>query len=159
MHRKSCPHTSQQNGLAEKKLCHILETGLTLLAHSGLSNTYWVDAFLTSVYIINRLPTAVLTYEKLFKIAPNYFVLRVFGCKCFPLLRPYTTHKLEYRPKFVFFLATVLLAIVVLIHFQVKFISLGMSFVMKDFFQQRNMLHCYCHPGLMLLLIILFNSQ
>lgn len=33
LHRKSCPHTSQQNGLAERKLQQILETGLTLLAH------------------------------------------------------------------------------------------------------------------------------
>jgi transposase InsO family protein len=40
LHRKSCPYTSQQNGLAEKKLRHILETGLTLLAHSHLSNSY-----------------------------------------------------------------------------------------------------------------------
>jgi hypothetical protein len=32
LHRKSCPYTSQQNGLAERKLRHLLETGLTLLA-------------------------------------------------------------------------------------------------------------------------------
>jgi hypothetical protein len=37
LHRKSCPYISQQNGLAERKLRHILETGLTLLAQSGLS--------------------------------------------------------------------------------------------------------------------------
>ena len=101
IHRKSCPHTFQQNGLAERKLRHILEMGLTLLAHSGLSNTYWIDAFLTTVYIINRLPTPVLShfspYEKLFHQVPNYSILRVFGCKCFPLLRPYTNHKLEYQ--------------------------------------------------------------
>jgi len=108
LHRKTCPHTSQQNGLAERKLRHILETGLTLLAHCGLSNRYWVDAFLTSVYIINRLPTLVLDhsspYEKLFQRHPNYSLLRVFGCKCFPLLRPYTSHKLEYRSKSCIFL-------------------------------------------------------
>jgi transposase InsO family protein len=46
LHRKSCLSTSQQNGLAERKRRHILEIGLTLLAHSYLSNTYWVDAFL-----------------------------------------------------------------------------------------------------------------
>jgi hypothetical protein len=108
LHRKSCPYTSQQNGLAERKLRHILETGLTLLAHSGLSNKFWVDAFLTSVYIINRLPTPVLNqsspYEKLFCKSPDYTMLRVFGCKCFPLLRPYTAHKLEYRSKSYIFL-------------------------------------------------------
>jgi hypothetical protein len=107
-HRKSCPHTSQQNGLAERKLRHILETGLTLLAHSGLSNKYWVDAFLTFVYIINCLPTRTLNhispYAKLYGKDPNYSILRVFGCKCFPLLRPYTANKLEYRSKACIFL-------------------------------------------------------
>jgi transposase InsO family protein len=107
-HRKSCPHTSQQNGLAKRKLRHILETGLTILAHSGLSNRYWVDAFLTSVFIINRLPTPVLDhmspYERLFHKSPDYSLLRVFGCKGFPLLRPYTAHKLEFRSKACVFL-------------------------------------------------------
>ena len=38
----------------------LVETELTLLAHSHLSNRHWVDAFLTSVYVINRLPTPIL---------------------------------------------------------------------------------------------------
>jgi len=103
LHRKSCPHTSPQNGLAERKLRHILETGLTLLAHSQLSNKYWVDAFITAVHIINRLPTPTLQYSspffKLYNREPNYQELRVFGCLCYPLLRPYGLHKLEYRSK------------------------------------------------------------
>jgi hypothetical protein len=103
LHRKSCPYTSQQNGLAERKLRHLLETGLTLLAYSSLSNKFMVDAFLTSTFIINHLPTVVLQnsspFQKLFKIDPDYKALRVFGCKCFPLLRPYTAHKLEFRSK------------------------------------------------------------
>jgi len=107
-HRKSFPHTSQQNGLAKRKLHHILETGLTLLARSDLSNRYWVDAFLTSVFIINRLPTSVLNhaspFEKLFLKSLDYSLLRVFGCKCFPLLHPYTTHKLEFQSKVCIFL-------------------------------------------------------
>jgi len=52
-HRLTCPHTSQQNGLAERKHRHIMEMGLTLLAQSGLSKKFWVDAFLTAIYIIN----------------------------------------------------------------------------------------------------------
>jgi transposase InsO family protein len=103
LHRKSCPHTSQQNRVAERKLRHILETSLIMLAHSRLSYQYWVVSFLTAVYIINRLPTAILQqsspYEKLFHKSPEYTRLKVFGCKCFPLLRPYNTNKLEYRSK------------------------------------------------------------
>jgi len=82
---------------------NILETGLTLLAHSHLSNKYWPDSFLTAVHVINRLPTATLhhlsPYEKLYNQPPDYQRLRVFGCLCYPLLRPYGLHKLEYRSK------------------------------------------------------------
>jgi hypothetical protein len=103
IHRKSCPYTSQQNVLAERKLRHILETGLTPLAHSHLSNKYWVDAFLTAMYIINRLPTPTLQnaspYSKVNNREPNYKKLRIFGCLCYPLLRPYGLHKLEFRSK------------------------------------------------------------
>jgi hypothetical protein len=101
--RKTCPYTSPQNGVAERKLRHILETGFTLLAHAHLSNRYWVDSFITAVYTINRLPTAKLNYlspyEKLYNTSPNYQKLKVFGCLCFPLLRPYGLHKLDFRSK------------------------------------------------------------
>jgi len=39
-HRLSCPHTSQKNGLDERKHCHIMDIGLTLLAQSGLSKKF-----------------------------------------------------------------------------------------------------------------------
>jgi hypothetical protein len=103
IHRKTCPYTSPQNGVAERKLRHILEMGLTLLAHSHLSNKYWPDAFNTAVYIINRLPTPILEhvspYFKVYNRDPDYQAFRVFGCLCYPLLRPYGLHKLEYRSK------------------------------------------------------------
>jgi hypothetical protein len=60
------------------------------------------------VFIINRLPTPVLRYStlytKLYNKYPNYSMLRIFGCKFYPLLRPYTSHKLEYRSKACIFL-------------------------------------------------------
>jgi hypothetical protein len=102
-HRLTCPHTSQQNGIAERKHRHIVELGLTLLAQLGLPSKHWVDSFLTSVYLINRLPTPVLKnaspFSKLFGTPPKYSALKSFGCLCFPLLRPYTTHKLSFRSK------------------------------------------------------------
>jgi histone deacetylase 1/2 len=47
-HRVSCPHTSQQNGITERKHRDIVETGLALLAHSSLPVRYWDEAFLTA---------------------------------------------------------------------------------------------------------------
>ena len=40
MHRLSSPKTLQQNGVAERKHRHIVDTGLALLAHSHLPFTY-----------------------------------------------------------------------------------------------------------------------
>lgn len=49
------------------------------------------------------MPTPVLSLDspflKLFRSNPNYERLRVFGCQCFPWLRPYTKHKLEERSR------------------------------------------------------------
>ena len=104
----SCPGHPEQNGLAERKHHHILDTGLTLLAHAYILPTYWVDAFQTTVYLINRLPTHVLVYltpyEKLFHKTTSYDSLRVFGCACFPYLRPYNTNKLQFCSKCCVFL-------------------------------------------------------
>jgi transposase InsO family protein len=61
LHRFSCPHTSQQNNVAERKHRHVVDIGLALLAHSSLSIKYWVDAFLIAIYLINRLPTPTLS--------------------------------------------------------------------------------------------------
>ena len=36
IHQFSCPHTPQQNGVAERKHRHVVEYGLTMLSHSKL---------------------------------------------------------------------------------------------------------------------------
>jgi hypothetical protein len=79
----SCPHTSQQNGIAERKHHHLVETGLALLAHSSLPLHFWDEAFLTACYLINCMPTLVLKNEtplfRLLQVQPNYSFLRIFG--------------------------------------------------------------------------------
>jgi hypothetical protein len=101
LHRFTCPYTSEQNGISERKHRHITETALSLLAQSHLAPHYWVDAFLTAVYLINRLPTPVLQHQspyfKLLQKQPDYSFLKTFGCACYPLLRPYIPHKLSFR--------------------------------------------------------------
>ena len=99
----SCPSHPEQNGLVEHKHCHIVEIELTLLAHSHRPLSYWVDAFNTALYLINRLLTHNLQfftpYTKLFNRPPKYDFLQIFGCACFPYLRPYNTNKLQFRSK------------------------------------------------------------
>lgn len=43
-------------------------------------------------------------YEALFGDTPNYSKLRVFGCVCYPWLRPYAKNKLEPRSRLCIFL-------------------------------------------------------
>lgn len=61
---------------------------------------FWDYAFLTSVYLINRLHTTALKFDtpyiKLFNLNSDYTLLKVFGCSCFLLLRPYNKHKLQF---------------------------------------------------------------
>ena len=55
--RIACPKTPEQNGCAERKHRHIVETGRALLHHSNVPTEYWHYAFDTAVYIINRANT------------------------------------------------------------------------------------------------------
>ncbi|KAL3830766.1 hypothetical protein ACJIZ3_019568 [Penstemon smallii] len=100
-HRISCPYAHSQNGMVERKHRHIVETGLALLSHSSLPKKFWSDSFITAVYLINRLPSPLLKnvspFEILFKKKPNYLFLKTFGCQCWPNLRPYNKHKIDFR--------------------------------------------------------------
>ena len=102
-HHVACTHAHQQNGFAERKNRHVVELGLALLANSSMPIKIWDEAFLTTTYLINLLPSKVINFEtpitRLFGICPDYKSLRVFGCACWPNLRPYNTRKLAFRSK------------------------------------------------------------
>jgi hypothetical protein len=102
-HRVSYPHTHQQNGSAERKHRHIVETGLALFAHAHIPIKFWDDAFLIATFLINHMPARVLDntspIERLLHTPPNYSMMRVFGCACWPHLRAYNKHKLSFHSK------------------------------------------------------------
>jgi hypothetical protein len=69
---------------------------------------FWDEAFSTVVYLINRTPSRAIEfsspYAKLFGSSPDYTWLKVFGCACWPHLRPYNSRKLAFQSKQCIFL-------------------------------------------------------
>jgi hypothetical protein len=104
----SCPHTHQQNVTAERKHRHIVQTGLTLLAHASISLCYWNDAFATACFLISRLPSRTIDMQtplqRLLHESPDYTFFKVFGCACWPHIPQYNNHKLDFWSKNCLFL-------------------------------------------------------
>uniref|UniRef100_A0A2N9HTF2 Integrase catalytic domain-containing protein n=1 Tax=Fagus sylvatica TaxID=28930 RepID=A0A2N9HTF2_FAGSY len=100
--------TSQQNGRAERKLRHILDTVRALLLSSKVPVPFWGEAVLTAAHAINRIPSPTISnqtpYERLFGSPPHYQHLRSFGSACFVLLQPHEHNKLEPRSRLCCFL-------------------------------------------------------
>ncbi|KAK9169204.1 hypothetical protein Syun_001344 [Stephania yunnanensis] len=90
--QRSCPYTSRQNGRAERKHRHILDSVRAQLLSASCPEKFWGEAALNCVFTINRLPTPVLQnvspFERLYGTLPYYSHIRVFGCACFVLLNP-----------------------------------------------------------------------
>ena len=101
VYQLTCPGTSQQNGKAEQKLRHILDTVRALLLSAKVPAPFWGKAALHAVHAINRIPSLVIQnqtpYERLFGSPPNYHHLRSFGFACLVLFQPHEHNKLKPR--------------------------------------------------------------
>jgi len=72
-----CPYTHEQNGVAERKHRHILETVRALLISSHVPRSFWAEAVLTSVNLINITPS-VLAGKSLHSV--SILLLRSIAC-------------------------------------------------------------------------------
>ena len=87
--------------MVERKHRHILEVARALRFQANLPIKFWGECILTAVYLINYIPTPLLSgkspYEMLFSRKPNYSHLRVFGCLCYTSVIPRSKDKFHER--------------------------------------------------------------
>lgn len=60
---QTCVYTPQQNGVAERKIRHLIETARTLPIHHHMPLRFWGDAILTACYLINRMSSTLLRHQ------------------------------------------------------------------------------------------------
>jgi len=100
-HQYSAAYTPQQNGVAERKNRTLIEMARTMLAEFKSPYNFWAEAISTACHASNRLylrkeinktPYEILTGNK-----PNISYFRVFGCKCFYLIKGVRLSKFESK--------------------------------------------------------------
>ena len=73
------PGTPQQNGVAKRRNCTLLEMVRSMMAQANLPISFWEDALLTATYILNRVPSKSIPttpYELWTGAKPNLENLR-----------------------------------------------------------------------------------
>jgi hypothetical protein len=102
-HAFSSPYTPQQNGVVERKNRTLLDMVRTMLHEYKTSDRFWAEAINTACYSINRLYLHRIlkktSYELLTSKKPNVSYFRVFGSKCFILVK--RGRKSKFAPKVV----------------------------------------------------------
>jgi hypothetical protein len=102
-HEFSSPYTSQQNGVVERKNRTLLDMARTMLDEYKTPDQFWAEAINTVCYSINRLYLHRIlkktSYELLTSKNPNVSYFRVFGSKCFILVK--RGRKSKFAPKVV----------------------------------------------------------
>lgn len=86
-HQTGCVHTSQQNGIVERKHYHLLDVAQTPMFNMYVPKQYWVDVVLIAFYLINHISSFVLNnrFPSLSYIRTSPFFLhpQVFGWVAF----------------------------------------------------------------------------
>ena len=88
IHQITCPYTSSQNGVTERKHRILLDITRTLLYEMYVPHYLWSDAVMTATYLHNRLPSSPLggaiplthlfLNASLFPLPPHVFVCTIF---------------------------------------------------------------------------------
>lgn len=102
----SCVDTPQQNGVAERKNEHLLNTTRALFFQGNVPRSYWGEAVLNAIHMINRLPSRVLDNRSPIEILNSFYphfrtsnglTPRIFGCTAFVHVHSQHRGKLDPR--------------------------------------------------------------
>jgi transposase InsO family protein len=100
-HEFSSPYTPQQNGVVERNNRTLLDMARTMLDEYKTPDQFWAEAINTACYSINRFYLHRIlkktSYELLTGKKPNVSYFRVFGSKCFILVK--RGRKSKFAPK------------------------------------------------------------
>jgi hypothetical protein len=100
-HDFSSPYTPQQNGVVETKNRTLWDMARTMLDEYKKPDRFWAVAINTVCYSINRLYLHRIlkktSYELLTGKKPNISYFRVFGSKCFILIKRGRNYKIAPR--------------------------------------------------------------
>jgi hypothetical protein len=100
-HEFSSPYIIQQNGVVERKNRTLLDMARTMLDEYKTPNRFWAEAINTACYSINQLYLHRIlkktSYELLIGKKPNVSYFRVFGSKCFIIVK--RGRKSKFSPK------------------------------------------------------------
>ncbi|KAK1696926.1 hypothetical protein QYE76_013623 [Lolium multiflorum] len=100
-HQYSMPYTPQLNGVAERKNRTLIEAARTMMMEYKSNYNFWAEAISTACHATNRLyfrkglektPYEILTGNK-----PNVSYFKVFGCKCYVLVKDTRLSKFDSR--------------------------------------------------------------
>ena len=72
-HETSCPYTPQKNGLAERQIGDIVDKARTILSQSNGPINLGGFAIMTTVHLINRLPSSSLKFQSPIGILEKLF--------------------------------------------------------------------------------------
>jgi hypothetical protein len=90
-HEFYAPYTPQQNGVVERKNRTLIDMARTMLGEYKTLERFWSEAVNTACHAINRLYLHRLlkktSYELLTGDKPNVSCFRVFGSKCYILVK------------------------------------------------------------------------
>jgi transposase InsO family protein len=103
IHETTCVRTPQQNGIAEIKNRHVLETSRALLFEYKVPQVFWDSAVSMAVYVINRLPTTANNFQTPLKTLEQFVPIpsvqslppKIFGCVAFVHIPKHQRSKLE----------------------------------------------------------------